>query len=81
MYVKFRNFPAGTPSKKRARYENFSKCQIEQLITSFDAKVYPKKEELCQIAKSLNTSQRRIHTWFGHMRRRKIAEGMLIESK
>ena len=74
-------FTTGTPSELRVKYKNWSKCQTEQLIKSFDANVYPKKEELCQLAKSLNTSRKRIANWFGHMRHRKRAQGMLIEGE
>ena len=47
----------------------------------FLAKAYPEIEELCQLAKSLNTSLKRVEYWFGNMRRKKIAEGMLLEGK
>ena len=47
----------------------------------FYAKAYPERKELCQLAESLNTSYKRVETWFANMRYRKVAEGMLLESE
>ena len=83
MYVgkKLEFFSTRKPSKLRAKYKNWTKCQTEQLVMSFNAKAYPDKEEIQWLAKSFNTSERRIGTWFSQMRCKKIAEGMLIESE
>ena len=47
----------------------------------FHANTFPGREELYQLAKSFNTSLRRLERWFIHMRRKKIAEGMLLEGE
>ena len=47
----------------------------------FQAKAYPEKGELYQLAKSLNTSLQRVGHWFTYMRHKKIAEGMFPEGK
>ena len=47
-----------------------TKCEQEILMKSFRANPYPTKEEKCQLAMSLNTSQKVIQIWFGNCRQR-----------
>ena len=54
---------------------------MKQLMKSFQAKQYPDNDEITQLAESLNTTRRRVGDWFYYMQGRKIAEGMLPESK
>ena len=50
-------------------------------MKGFHAKAYPEKEELCQLAKSLNTSQKVIENWFATMRVKNEAERISFKSK
>ena len=59
----------------------WNKCETGELMKVFHTKAYPERKELCQLAKSLNTSFRRVERWFSNMRYRKVAEGMLLESE
>ena len=61
--------------------KKWNKREKEKLLEIFNSKVYPEREELCQLAKSLNTSRKRVDNWFSNMRSKKIAEGMLLESE
>ena len=61
--------------------KRWNKCETGQLMELFHAKAYPNREELCQLAKSLDTSLRRVECWFSSMRYKKVAEGMLLESE
>ena len=63
---------------KRKRW---NKCETGELMKLFHAKAFPEKEEFCQLAKSLNTSPKRVEHWFSDMHRRKIPEGMLLEGE
>ena len=47
----------------------------------FHAKQFANKDELCQLAKSLNSSERKIRDWFSDTSEKTIAEGMLIEGE
>ena len=70
-----------TPPGHFGQRKKWRKCEKEKLLQFFHSKVYPEREELCQLAHSLNTSHERVKNWFSHMRRIKIEEGMLIESE
>ena len=63
---------------KRKRW---NKCETSELMKLVHAKAFPEREELCQLAKSHNTSLRKVERWFSDMRRKKIAEGMLVEGE
>ena len=69
-FMKGKNFVKG---------KNWNKCETETLIKHFHTKAYPEREEIYKLAKSLNTSCRKIRIWFNKMRHRKRAKGMLIE--
>ena len=57
-----------------------TESQVEILTKSFKANPYPEKNEILQLAKSLNTSKKAINNWFGNMRQKKAKEGMLKKS-
>ena len=57
--------------------KKWSQCERGELMKLFHAKEFPEREELRQLAKSLNTSLIRVVCWFGTMRHKKTAEGVL----
>ena len=70
-----------TPPRHIRRRKNWNKHEREILMNLFNAKAYPEKEELCQLAKSLNTSYEKISRWFCRRRLEKKAQQMLLESE
>ena len=61
--------------------KEWSECEKEKLLQFFHSNVYPRRGEFCHLAKSLNTSRKRVRNWFCNMRRKKIEQGILIESE
>ena len=61
--------------------KEWSECEKEKLLQFFHSKVCPEREEIRHLAKSLNTSRKRVGNWFSNMRRQKIKHGMLTESE
>ena len=47
----------------------------------FQANAFPTKEQMLQLAGSLNITKKRITTWFKKMRHKNIAEGLLKRSE
>ena len=43
--------------------------------------VFLKKEDKCQLSKSLNLTIRQVEGWFNRMRSKNVAEGMLNQSE
>ena len=70
-----------TPPGLLVQRKKWSTYEKEKLLQCFQSKVYLGREELCQLANSLNTSHERVKNWFSYMRRIKIEEGMFIESE
>ena len=58
-----------------------TETQTQILMERFKAEAYPRKEEKCELAMSLNTTKKKIEIWFKYMRRKKVAEGMLNQSE
>lgn len=51
--------------------------QTQKLMEIFQANAYPKNEQMAHLAMSLNITKRKVEGWFGHMRKKKVAEGLL----
>ena len=62
--------------------KQWTKSEKANLTKSFQLNKNPKRKELCQLAMSLKTSERRVENWFTSMRRkeRRLA-GMPSESE
>ena len=58
---------------------NFTPCQIQILAKRFEAKPYLEPGEKHKLAKSLNTSDKRIEEWFRYTRSRRRKQGLLRE--
>ena len=69
------------PAVLRPALKKWSKSQTEELMKIFTAKQYPKKDEMCQLAKLFNCTVKQIEYWFINRRREKRAEGMLLEGE
>ena len=74
-------FYTETPPIHLGKRKEWNKCEKEKLLKIFHSKVYPEREEIRQLAKSLNTNHRKVENWFANMRRKKIREGLLIDSE
>ena len=61
--------------------KRFSRFERRELMKLFYVNACPDRKELCQLAKSLNTSHKRVEVWFRNMRHRTVAEEMLFESE
>ena len=65
-------FPVlGMPSTK------LTPSQTQILMETFQANAYPKKEQMDHLAMSLNITKSKVKNWFGNMRHKKVAEGLL----
>ena len=58
-----------------------TETQTQILMEMFKANAYLKKEEKCQLAKSLNSTKQKIASWFKYMRHKNVREGMLNPSE
>ena len=58
-----------------------TKSETETLMAMFQHSAYPKKQEICQLAKSLSIGESQINRWFVAMRSKKKAEGMHFGSE
>ena len=58
-----------------------AETQTNILMERFQANAFPTKEQMLQLAGSLNSTIKRINTWFKKMRRKNIAEGLLKRSE
>ena len=47
----------------------------------FQKTAYLKKEEICTLAMSFNTTRKTVENWFSYMRRNKAAREMLNQSE
>ena len=50
-------------------------------MNSFNAKAYPEREELRQLAKSINSSQKAIENWFSYVRYKIAGKGVVFKSE
>ena len=55
--------------------------QTQTLMKIFRGKTYLSKEEVRQLAMSLNVTKKKIENWFCHMRHRRAGEGLLIKGE
>ena len=55
--------------------------QTQTLLNIFRTKTYLRKEELRQLAMSLNVTKKTIENWFCHRRYRRAGEGLLNKSE
>ena len=51
--------------------------QTQRLMETFEANAYPKIERMDHLAMSLNITKKKVENWFGYMRRKKVAKGLL----
>ena len=51
--------------------------QTQTLMEMFQSNAYPKKEQMDHLAMSLNLTKRSVESWFGNMRHKKVAKGLL----
>ena len=58
-----------------------TEAQKQILMERFKAKKHLRKEEKFHLAKSLNITVDKVENWFRTMRRKKVAQGMLNQSK
>ena len=72
-------FPVLGTYMRRVKTE-MTPSQTRILMDKFQANAYLRKEEIHQLAMSLNTTRKRINNWFSH-RRRKVLNGLSSQSE
>ena len=72
-----------TPTNRivRRKSQIWTESQLEILMATFQANVFPERKELRQLAESFNVSKSKVHNWFGDQRRQLVRRGMLPESE
>ena len=61
--------------------KRWTKNEEELIEKIFHVNPYPETEELHQLAKSLNISQKRVQNWFSYRRFKEPTEEVLLQSE